>query len=145
MRTVESSDKARATTQNTPKMANNNEKQSTKTSTSSPESNQENNKRPKKKRSEAQKDNETPVDESSMSEKQLLEFYKTKCALIENQLDKHREDCSQLETKNFELTTKIDELREVVAKSNEVKAGLEEMGIDVEKYLDLIDDEESNA
>ena len=123
------------------KMADN-EKQSTESSANSPEANQENKRRPKKKRSEVQND---AVDESKLSEEQLLEFYKTKCALIQNELGEHRERCSQLEINNFELTTKIDELRQVVAKSNDIKADLEAMGIDVEKYLDLVDDDEPNV
>lgn len=111
---------------------------------SSTDSNQkENSQKPKSRRSEAD-GKEKPVDKSEMSEAELLEFYKTKCALIQNELDLNREKCSQLETDNFELTTKIDELREIVAKSNEVKQGLEEMGLDVDKYLDAIDDEETD-
>ena len=123
-----------------------NEKQSTESCTSSPESNQKENSKAPKRRAELQKvaKDERPLDESKISEEELLEFYKTKCALIQSELDKHREISSQLETNNFELTTKIDELREIVAKSNEMKEGLEEMGIDVDKYLDLIDDEESS-
>lgn len=119
-----------------------NKKQSAESAIDNPECNQkENDKRPKK-RSEVQTAvNSAPVDESKMSEEELLEFYKTKCTLMQNELDKYRESCSRLETNNFDLTTKIDELREIVAKSNEMKEGLEEMGIDVDKYLDLIEDE----
>lgn len=127
-------------------MGNNDEQSGESSANSSTDSNQKENNEEPKRRSEVQADarQERPADRSKMSEAELLEFYKTKCALIQNELDQNREKCSQLETDNFELTTKIDELREIVAKSNEVKEGLEEMGLDVEKYLDAIDDEETN-
>ena len=74
------------------------------------------------------------------NEEKLLEFYQTKCGRIQSEIDKFEARCSQLETDNFELKTKVEELRKTVAKSNELKEGLEEMGIDVDKYLELMDE-----
>lgn len=126
----------------------NNQKQSSESSESSgpsADSNQKENGNEVTTRSEPNKveRDEKPFAEKNtakMSEEELLESYRKKCGLIQSEIDKGAERCSDLESDNFELKAKIEELREMVTKSNELKEGLEGMGIDIDKYLELIDE-----
>ena len=82
---------------------------------------------------ESQTDGQSRDVATDLTEEELIEFYKEKCGRLKAEIDKYREECNQREAENFELQTKIDELREIVQESVEIKTQLESMGIDVDE------------
>ena len=82
---------------------------------------------------ESQTDGQSRDVATDLTEEELIEFYKEKCGRLKAEIDKYREECNQREKENFELQTKIDELREIVQESVEIKTQLESMGIDVDE------------
>lgn len=59
---------------------------------------------------------------------------------MKSEIDKYRDECNQKEMDNYELTTKIAELREIVDSAVEIKSMLEKNGVDVDDLLDNLSD-----
>lgn len=71
------------------------------------------------------------------NEEQLLKCYKEKCELLEAEIQKTRDKCSDLEAENIDLKYDIQDLKPIIKEAIEIKAGLEEMGVNVDELLKI--------